>query len=341
MGIYKFKLIFRDGKTPTQGFFGDTQQSSVKIQDLGFPKDKIYRIGIDQSSSATGIYVTDEENTFHLIGDIERGAQNKDRFFSDLRMFMMRMVQGTNLDLFVSEVVVQAMRTRALPVLAQLKGQINQWKFNIPEFEMLGEDGFDEIQAGTWKKHFYKKGKPGKNRFNTKREIALDIMDDYPELIEYFNICKPSSDYDGFDAFGVLQGYLKEHQIDGKVRKIAGNKEFWGDIMIYYRVFDSVQSLTKETLLEGFEVQAEKYGANFAEEDPNISWYSNVRKAASSKKFMITRVQEPTHLMMVKWLMNIQANSFFVIAYICRKNVLSKIELEDLNSRYFNEYMTW
>ena len=149
--------------------------------DIELPKDRVYMMSIDQSSKETGIYLTDLDCSFHLIGSVERKLQDKYRYYENIKLFLKRLVKDRKIGLFVMEDLPPVHRGWALPVLAEFKGIINSWRNSgeIPEFSAIPDDKWQKIMPSTWKSQVIDKSK-GKNRFNVKREIALDLVDKFP-----------------------------------------------------------------------------------------------------------------------------------------------------------------
>lgn len=338
MSRAEFMMVRRDGQ-PATPFYGEASSMDIRL-----PAGRRYLIGMDQSSKSTGIYVTDQDISFHFIGTIERNATNKYKFYDDLKFFVRRLIHERDIDAFVTERLLPANRGYSLPTLAELKGYINGWKVDIPELAMMSAERFSEMHPSTWKSVMMDKSK-GKGRSNKKREIALDICDKFPELREYLNIVRPSSDHDGFDACGIIHGFRATRNLDGNdpdaVEKIAGIKDYTGDIMVYYRSLSFADATNPDILLEGFEYQAETYGRRFLSTDADENWYSNVKKAASTRAFTMTAVESPIHRAMLRWLFNMGEGDTPWIAYIVRKNVMLASQREMLAKYYHNEQITF
>lgn len=309
--------------------------------DVQLPDDRIYLMSIDQSSKETGIYLTDLDVSFHFIGTVERRLQDKYRYYEEIRLFLKRLLRGKTLGLFVREDLPPVNRGRALPVLGELVGILNSWRSSgdIPEFTNLPDDKWEKIMPSTWKSKIIDKSK-GKGRFNKKREIASDLVDKFPELVDYFNSVKPSSDYDGFDACGILHGYIATHYSDTGA-KIAGTKDFQGDIMVYCRSVSKEELSDRESLLEWFFPQEYDYGHKWLEMNTEASYYDNIRRAASKHPFVLTIVNDLLTSIALRWQHGIGMDSNPLLLYIVRKNIMKKSQLDKLEEVFHYEKVTW
>lgn len=339
MGWCVAVLVDRNGKYMDYMGESDLMDLSI-IHNLELPKDRKYSLSLDQSSSCTGFYLTDTKTSFHLVGHIERRNQDKNKFFASLMYFVMRMIRDAELELFVTEKVNFARQTYALPVLAQLKGYINHWYIDIPELGALAPENRDDIAPPTWKKHFYDKSKK-KGTFNNKREMAKSIMEVFPELQPYFNRVPQSSDYDGFDAVGILHGYRKEYRLGDRVNQIGGSQEYQGNIMVYYRLATMEDISDRDKLMEGFELQLEQGITKNLKMNPEKSWYENVKMAATKYDFVLTVIEDPHVDLSLRWMLDLDQDDRTFLAYILKKTKISKGQLNLLSSLYKSEEVSW
>lgn len=339
MAISRF-MLFKDGQY-VKYIDGYAKNMSLNLLELGLDNTEPFRISLDQSSSSTGIYATNKSRTFHLIGTIERDTTPLDMYKNTLFLFIRRMLDKCFVDLFVTEsVLFQREKNRALPVLAQLKGFINGWRSQIPELQAMDEERFAEIAPAAWKKHVYNKEK-GKGRFNKKAEIASDIVDIYPELKTYFDIVPKSSDYDAFDAVGILYGYEKEHRVDENLKRIVGTKDYHGDVYVFYKFLTPAEAGSRDIMIMDFELYEDKFGLNFAEPDAQDSWYGNIRMAVSAKRFTMSVVEDPMHKIALQWQFSTDLRSRVVLAFILRASEVTKSERTYLCGKYLHEFVTW
>lgn len=338
MSVGNLMVIGRDGNY--QRYVGNLENI-----ELSLPKGVVLRVSMDQSTKSTGIYITDQDINFHVIGDLTPGASERASFYRDMQIFVGNMLKGCEIDLFVTEQVPYIKGSSSSPYLQQLKGFINTWRAIMPSLAAMHSERFAEIHPGTWKKHVVNK-KKGKGRHKVKKQIAEDILDIYPELLPYFRTINSSSDYDGFDAVGIMYGYLKDRDIGGSdqvnlVEKVGGSKDYSGNIKVFYKLltYDEIKEVTP--MMVGFDGFMEMYGDNFVKTDPNISWYDNVKKCATARKFTMCMVEEDKHRTMLQWLLNFKETKKYLIAFILRKNVIDSVSDETLTRNFMHEEVSW
>lgn len=339
MSYGRFLLIRRKDKRLLGKIEADLSQLEPKL-----PANRIYRIGIDQSTSNTGFYLTDQDCTFHFIGDMSPNGSERHRFYADMRSFISRLLDGRAVDLCAIEKPIPYGSGKRNKVLMELKKEINTWKGLIPAFRGLSADRYVDVDIGTWKKHMVNP-KKGKGRTRSKSLMAEDMVEKFPELAPLLSFYSPSTDYDAFDAFGILQGHLVERNIGGSednyVEKIGGSKDFRGDIQVYYKLLSMEEISNVPYFLEGFEEVCEVFGTQFYASDQEISWYDNVKKAATAREFTMTAVESFKHRVMLQWLLGFPRTDKHLMAFIIRKNALPSVLEKDLSQKYLNELVTW
>ena len=312
---------------------------------LHLPNDRAYYVGMDASSKEIGIYVTDKNFSFHFIGTVIRRGEDKHIFYEETRLFLKRLfLNKPEIALFVTEDVPPYNRGWALPVLAELKGFINSWRSSgdIPSLAEIPDRCWVKIMPSSWKSAVWDKSK-GKGRFNKKVEIAKDLCDKFPELWYYFHRVRASSDYDGFDACGIVHGYLATHFSEDGKEKIAGTKDFYGHVRIFCRSF-SVEELKENpsVVLEGFEIQQDMYPVEYMVMDTEKSFYANVRMAASKYPFCITTVDDVYNAIMLRWMFGIPLDGNQLALYILRDNIITEAQLRYLMQKFpYTEKVTW
>ncbi len=71
---------------------------------LALPNKYHWRIGVDQSTSCTGICCMDTEGTWLVMLDLHRDQNlNRHEFTRDLKRLLSKLVKGLNIDLLVYE----------------------------------------------------------------------------------------------------------------------------------------------------------------------------------------------------------------------------------------------
>lgn len=196
-----------------------------------------FEIGIDQSTTCTGICITDSANTCYSLVDFRRLDTDKELYKAQLKKLVSEIVKDLRISLIVIEQPLNKRYSKATPVLRDLFKYIKGWKYEIDE---LYDAKLDYILPQQWKAKVLDKTK-GTGRSAVKSEIAQDVCDKVPVLNRYRKVC-PATDYDSFDATGILIGYkLQKYTNDGKAIN-------FGSAVYNYKMHVFVKYLPKELL---------------------------------------------------------------------------------------------
>lgn len=247
---------------------GSLNKMSIKLDHK-----RVWDIGIDQSTSCTGICVQSTDNRFQLLFDVYRDkAMLKKDFYKDLFNLLRRLVMEQTIRLVVMErPAPKAMY--ASRVLEELKGHVEEWISQIPELEAAKSDS---LFPQTWKSYIVDKSK-GKNRFKDKRAISADLCDRFPLLNDY-RLRYPYTDYDSFDACGILNGYLAYAYTQSGEEKIHGTKEKRHVSLVGYKWVN--KSSVQEALVDFDQYFLNKIKLLVYNKDFNL--HDNVRMASSN-----------------------------------------------------------
>lgn len=254
-------------------------QSPLNKLSIRLNTNCTWDIGIDQSTRCTGICVQSTDGRFQILFDAHRdGAMLGKDFYKDLFNFLKRLVCGQNVRLVVLErPAPKAMY--ASRVLEELKGHVEEWLNQIPELEDAKSDA---LFPQTWKSYVVDKSK-GKNRANDKWAISADLCDRFPLLSDYREHY-PYTDYDSFDACGILNGYLSYAYTQSGDEKIHGIKEKRHVSLVGYKW---VNKAAVQDVLGDFDqyflnkIKILVYNRNF-------NLHDNIRMASSNYKASMT-----------------------------------------------------
>ena len=201
---------------------------------IKLPKDKIFDIGIDQSSSCTGIAISSTDDDLNILIDVRNDSFDKNTFYRELKGILYRLIADRKVrDITCEDPPPVKGKKYASTVLLELRGRLEAW---IEEIDELRNGNFDSIFPQTWKSLVVDKSK-GKNRSNIKECIADDICDIYPEFRKYKNVYA-TKDYDGFDAFGILLGHKRYAYTEDGIPLICGKVESRHTSFVGYRYVD-------------------------------------------------------------------------------------------------------
>lgn len=307
--------------------------ASIPIQklELHLKPDRIWDFGIDQSSSCTGMCIQTKERDFQILLDLQRDkCIPKEVFYSELFQLAARLMR----DMQVRMLIMERPAPKAMyasRVLEELRGHVMAWGYQIPELEnSLVDSVFPQI----WKSKIMDKSK-GKNRSNVKRFIAEDIVDKFPLLKGYLSIC-PSSDYDSFDATGVLNGFLKYAFDDSGHEMIHGVKEKTHVSLVGYAWVDRDKESSALYALGGVDA-VRLFKPKYLVYNADATLHSNVRMASSNWDFVYTVL--PCSVLdqfMWKYGIDPEDQTKVMIMYVVRKGRFTNAQLE-----YFKENVPW
>lgn len=275
------------------------------------PRNKVYDVGLDQSSSCTGIAIISTDNDLEMIVDVRNNSFNKDTFYRELKGVLRKLVYERNIRLVVCEDPVPAKGKKyASTVLLELRGRISSWMEEIPEFNQAS---FNSLYPQSWKSLVVDKSK-GKHRSNDKECIASDICDIVPGFRKYKNIYA-TKDYDAFDAFGILLGYRRYAYTEAGVPKICGKIEKMHRAFVGYR-YVPITDIQNGTLNKFFGETYKYFNPQYREYNTRYSKYENIRMATSNLDCSFTIMPDKV-LDSLKWEYDLEPQSDHVlVAYM-------------------------
>lgn len=87
----------------TKNQFSTFKRMQVKDLKIKLPTKLQYEIGIDQSTSCTGIYIQDTKNIVNILLELEFANKDKKDYFADIFNLISRLVKGQTVNLIVCE----------------------------------------------------------------------------------------------------------------------------------------------------------------------------------------------------------------------------------------------
>lgn len=288
-----------------------------------------WMIGIDQSTTNSGIALISAKLDFVILLDLHRDKNlEKKIFYRDFFYLLRKLVDGKNIKLLVLEKPVPSKYRNAGNVLRELKGHLDDWIEMIPEFEntYLGE-----LYPQSWKSVVVNTGK-GKNRFNDKQAIASDLVDMFPCLERYY-LTYPYSDYDSFDALGILLGYLQlAFDSDGNPAIYSSTEKKHVSFVCYKEVKKS--ELDDPMFLHNlFGMAYGQFKPEFRSFNSRFSLYKNIRMASSSGKNFYTMIPR-TEYTQFQWKFGVDPDDKekVLLMFIFRRGNLSRSDANTLKS---------
>ena len=265
---------------------------------------------------------------FNILEEYLKKKLSNVDYYRDLKYLLKRLVEGNNIYFLIYERPAPK-DMYASRVLQELKGHLEEWISEIPEFEFAT---IESLFAQTWKKYVVDKSK-GKGRAKIKGDIAEDLCDRYPILDEY-RIKYPFSDYDSFDACGILTGYFEYAFDDDGLEKIHGIIEKTHISLVGYYWCDVAKL---ESVLNIFDGAANIFSFKKLSFCDEKKLHENIRMASSNYDAIYTRLpRKVIEPFMWKYGIDIDDASKCMIMFVLRKSSFSFKEIEK-----FKECIQW
>lgn len=303
----------------------------MKDFNLNFGDGKYkWEVGIDPATRFTGLcFLREDEGLVVLLDCVRDKVLPSYMYEDDLFYLLKRLVKGNTLLRATIEKPFDSKWTRANEVLMALRGKIDSWMHEIPEF---AETDVNYVNVNVWKSRVINKSK-GKGRFNQKGAIAEDLCDLIPSLAAYKNSLN-QGDLDSLDALGIVLGYRKYAFSENGDAKISGVKEKSHNTFIGYRWEDN-DAITETYVKDVLGVAAEVITPVLLEfnEDYNLS--ENFMMASTNNDAVITIIPEK-YLQSYQWKLGIDITEpgKVLIAFIFRKGHYSVSEFKAIASLF-------
>lgn len=307
-------------------------REQVKDFNIRLPKDMEYEIGIDQSTSCTGIYLQDTKDTINILLELEFANPDKKSYFRELFLLLRKLVIDIKVNLIVCEKPVPNMKQAYThKVLVALFGKLESFLETEPS---LQDSDLESIYPQVWKSKIIDKSK-GKGRINSKVCTAEDLCDKKPLLRNYL-IISPAKDLDGFDACGILLGYKK------CAFNSYGNPQIYSEIekrhytTVFYRYLDmtAINSSDKfRDLLFGiFGETVSYYQPKYLSFNRDYNLLKNIKMASTKYKLTVTEIPSQ-YLESLRWEFGFDFDdNKRMFAYIVRNSEFRKADLKILRT---------
>lgn len=304
----------------------------AKTFNITLPSTRSYEIGIDQSTSCTGIFIKDNKDDVNIMLEVARANISEEDYRKELFGLIGRIIDGKEITLIVCEKPVPKFeQPHTFRVLTKFFSNLEIFLETNPN---LSNTSLESIYPQSWKSRIIDKNK-GTGRINSKRCCAEDLCDVKPLLWNYIDV-SPNKDLDGFDACGILLGYKKCAFTEDGRPKIYGDVEKRHKTMVYYRYVDiSVMKTTEDfaqEILKPIRHVVNYLKPKFKVYNIDYNLLKNIKMASSKYQFTITqlpdKVLEPLH-----WKFNFEYDKNKVmIAYIVKEKDFRSGDITVLNT---------
>ena len=166
------------------------------------PAGHVYQMGLDQSSTCTGIFIKSYDNTVAWMVEVKREPkQDADDYIFELEMFIHQICDGVTFSHVIYERPIESKAFRSNQVLFQLEGIIRAMSKRYAEF---AEAKLDCIENSSWRSVVI--DKEVEQKYNRKSATVVSVTNALP----WTNSYGPSlnKDNDIYEAIGVLMGWF-------------------------------------------------------------------------------------------------------------------------------------
>ena len=292
----------------------------------------VYRLSIDQSTSCTGLFIRSECGTINLMLEVKRGASEKEEYFKELEYILKQLFLDQKVSIIIhEEPVPNKNQYYSGKVLIELKGRLREWIKRIPAFQ---DAEVVSMYPQSWKTFVVDKeaakesGKTAAQRAKSKASIAEDVCKFLPDFYEY-RMKHFSTDYDGFDAAGIMIGFrLAAFKPNGK-RRIYGMKEKRHTSYVFYK-YVPLKELQEAVIPQDVILGDLTYGEHpkYLAYNENYKFVDNVIMATSSDKMTLTALPE-SELNRLQWMFDFELDkSKVMIAVLVNKSKYTAGQIE-------------
>ena len=190
---------------------------NTKLED-----DVLYDVALDQSNTCTGMTIRPVKEDKVLICELINNGIDFSHYRQGLITVLKKLLVGHKVRYFIMEEPLGYITGRRNKELTRLKHVLTDF---VNDTEGLDIKKFDAIAPQSWRAGLIKKDNPHPK--NSKLACVHEITSAFPETKNLYSYEKPAgADYDGFESFGILLGYISRHAItnDSDVTKIIGKK---------------------------------------------------------------------------------------------------------------------
>lgn len=246
---------------------------------LKLKSDKVYQIGLDQSTSNCGVFIKDYNNTEAYMMEISRdkGMSADDAIFA-IESLLHSVCSGCSISHLIYEKPIDNKSYQSSRVLFQLEGTIRQMAKRYDEFKAAR---LDNIVNSSWRRVVILE--QYKELDNRKKASELSIQ----QIFDWSNCYGFSlgSDYDVYEAMGILFGWFI-NAFDALGRPYVRGDRYSGAIGGF--ILPDVEA---KQVCEQF--QSMGLSATWAVQNPRKSIFENLASAVENYKIVCLELNQP------------------------------------------------
>lgn len=302
--------------------------------NIKLPENFKYLVGIDQSSSCTGLFICNKEMTFFSLLEIKNDTGNKEFFYRDLKNLLFSLFNNRDVQLIVHEEPVPNLKQYTSgKILLELKGKLQEWIQDLPSLE---KPQLKNLYPQTWKKYVVSKekakncGETFQARSKNKMKIAEDICDIFTFLKEYKKK-EYNKDFDGFDATGILLGWLRYSHNENGFPRICGMKEQRHTSLVMYKYVDkSLIKTDPNCIMSQLDYLEFTFRPTFLAFNTEYNKIDNIKMASTNWNCVAT-ILPKKYLEELQWLFSFELDdSKAMLMYVIRKGAFTNKQISNL-----------
>lgn len=297
---YAFDKIAADNYWVSFAKFGaltkfDTQwYDSYRDVPIRLNPEKVYQVGLDQSTSNCGIFIKDYENTEAYMMEIsrEKGMDADEAIFA-IEMFLHQTCAGCHISHLIYERPIETADFRSAQVLFQLEGSIRSLVRRYDEFKTAR---LDCIVNSSWRRVVIL------DEYKQLSDRKLATEKSIQQIFDWSNCYGFSlgSDRDIYEAMGVIFGWFV-NSFDALGRPYVRGERYNGAIGGFILPTVGAEEACKQFQEAGLD-------ATWAVQNPRHSIFENLSAAVEKYKVVCVELNQPYAMLAlsiecnVKWM---------------------------------------
>lgn len=237
--------------------------------DISLSPDKVYQIGMDQSTSCCGIFIKDYANTEAYMIEYKGKPGDADNTIFDIEMFLHKLCGRTKISHLIYERPISTEAFRSAQVLFQLEGMIRALNKRYDEFKPAL---LEYIENSSWRRAvILDKCKDYANRKMATQDSIQAIFD-----FSHFYDQSLGKDCDVYEAMGVMFGWFF-NSYDALGRPYVRGDQYSGAIGGFILPDVSAEDVCAQFKEAGFDTA-------WAMQNPRKSTFENLASAVQKHK---------------------------------------------------------
>ena len=238
--------------------------------DISLSPDKVYQIGLDQSTSCCGVFIKDYANTEAYMIELKGQTGKADDNIFTIELFLHKLCQAAKVSHLIYERPIKTDNFQSSRVLFQLEGTIRALNKRYDEFKPAR---LEYIENSSWRrvvilKHLENDGR--KRASMESMHAIFDFSNFYDESL--------GKDYDVYEAMGVMFGWFI-NSYDALGRPYVRGDQYNGSIGGFLLPDISAEEVCKQLRAAGLETA-------WAMQNPRKSTFENLSAAVEKYKIV-------------------------------------------------------